>query len=174
MDLLGERISVVGCSGSGKSTLARALSERLDAPLAELDAIHWGPGWRARPDDETRRQIDRVTRGDRWVVDGNYDRCRDLVWPRATDVVWLDYSLPRCLSRSLRRTFWRCLSGAELWNGNRETFRTNFASRDSILLWVIHSHGRVRRTTAADLDRPEHARLRVHRLRRPRDAAALH
>jgi len=44
-----------------------------------------------------------------------------------------------------RRLLWRTLSRSwrhqELWNGNRESFRLAFFSRESILLWGI-SHWR--------------------------------
>ena len=35
-----------------------------------------------------------------------------------------------------------------LWNGNRESFRRTFLSRDSILVWVITSYRRRRRDYA--------------------------
>src|SRR6185437_15192517 len=46
--------------------------------------------------------------GDRWVTDGNKRAVRDLVWPRADTIVWLDYplgiSLWRLAKRARRRT----------------------------------------------------------------------
>ena len=42
---VGTRIHVIGNSASGKSTLAARLASALDAPLVELDAINWRPGW---------------------------------------------------------------------------------------------------------------------------------
>ena len=40
-----QRITVIGNGGGGKSTLARALGERLDIPVHEVDAVQWRPGW---------------------------------------------------------------------------------------------------------------------------------
>lgn len=89
-----QRISVVGTSGSGKSTLARELARALDAPVVELDALHWLPGWAERPDEEFAVAVAQAAAGERWVIDGNYSKLvQPLVWDRADTVVWLD--LPR-------------------------------------------------------------------------------
>jgi ABC-type dipeptide/oligopeptide/nickel transport system ATPase component len=39
------RIAVVGTTGSGKTALARRISQWLDIPHVELDALYWGPHW---------------------------------------------------------------------------------------------------------------------------------
>ncbi len=88
----GQRINVVGVTGSGKTTLARRLSDRLDIPHVELDALFWGPGWTETPDDVFRERVRQALAGERWVVDGNYSRIRDIIWPRADTIIWLDYS----------------------------------------------------------------------------------
>lgn len=53
---------------------------------------------------------------------GNYGRVRDLLWPRADTIVWLDYAFPLVLGRLTARTVRRAVTGEILWNGNRETF----------------------------------------------------
>ena len=41
---------------------------------------------------------------DRWVIDGNYGKVRDVIWPRTTAVIWLlNYSFPVVFSRALGR-----------------------------------------------------------------------
>jgi adenylate kinase family enzyme len=169
---VGSRISVVGTCGSGKTTVARALADRLGLTHVELDALSWGPNWTERPDDEFRAAVVAAASGDRWVIDGNYSRCRDLVWARADSVVWLDYSFPRVFWQLLRRTFRRALRREELWHGNVESLRTSFLSRDSILLWAIKTHRRRQREYPGLFARPENQRLFVVRLRSPREAAA--
>lgn len=47
-----KRINVIGTSGSGKSTIARAIAERLDIPVYELDSLYWKPEWTETPDEE--------------------------------------------------------------------------------------------------------------------------
>jgi adenylate kinase family enzyme len=74
-----QRIVVVGTTGSGKTTLAGQLSERLGSPHIELDELNWGPNWTMRPDDVFRKSADEATSRDRWVLDGNYGRTRDIV-----------------------------------------------------------------------------------------------
>lgn len=76
---------------------------------------------------------------ERWVVDGNYRVVRDLVWGRATTVIWLNYPLWRVMWRLMRRTLYRVLTKELLFSGNRETVRKSFLSRDSIL-WYVLTH----------------------------------
>ena len=117
------RVSVVGTSGAGKSTLARALAGALGADFLELDSVYHQAGWVPLP-REYRARVASVTAGERWVIDGNYSKVRDVVWARADTVVWLD--LPR--RTVMRRVIWRS-SGAsgrvELWNGNRERWQNS-------------------------------------------------
>jgi pantothenate kinase-related protein Tda10 len=161
------RIIVIGTTGSGKTTLATQLARHLDAPRIELDALHWGPNWTPFPVEVFRAQADAATTADRWVLDGNYSAVRDIVWPRADTLIWLDYAMGVNLWRLTRRGFMRSARRETLWHDNRETFRNNFFSRDSLFLWLLKSHGRNRRNFPALLARPEHAHLAVLRLRTP-------
>lgn len=115
----GRRIVVVGTTGSGKTTTARRLAANLGYPHVELDALHWEPNWTPAPVEVFRRRVREVTRAACWVVDGNYSQVRDVLWPAADTIVWLDYALPVIMGRLLRRTARRALPREELWNGNR-------------------------------------------------------
>lgn len=84
-----QQISVVGTPGSGKTTLARRIAQQLQIPHVELDALHWEPDWTAASDQVFRDRATKALEGDRWVVDGNYNKIRDLVWSRADTVVFL-------------------------------------------------------------------------------------
>ncbi len=142
------RVSVVGTSCSGKTTFAKNLAQILKVKRIELDAINWLPGWVERPKDEFLDLVEKEAAGDAWVFDGNYTRTREIVWRRATAIVWLDYSFPRTCYRALNRTTRRVFSGESLYSGNRETFGKAFMSRDSILLWVLTTyHEKQRRYT---------------------------
>jgi adenylate kinase family enzyme len=88
-----DRIVVIGTSGTGKSTLARRLGRLLDLPVVEMDSLYHLPDSQSRPDDEFRVMSLEATAGDRWIVDGNYSQSRDVVWPKAEMVIWLDYPL---------------------------------------------------------------------------------
>ena len=168
--LPGRRIAVVGTSGSGKTTMALNLAERLGLPHVELDALHWGPNWTEEPDSVFRERTDLALRGDGWVVDGNYHAVRDIVWPRADTVVWLDYALPVIMWRLTRRIFRRTVLGEEYWHGNRESLRTHFMTKDSLYLWVLQTYKRRRREYPVLLALPEHSHLTAIRLRSPAEA----
>ena len=164
---------VVGTSCSGKTTLARQLALELGSPHVELDAIHWMAGWRERPVEEVRRMATEAATAERWVMDGNYSVMRDIVWGRATTLVWLNYPFRVVLWRALCRTTKRVFTQEELFSGNREGFRQSFLSRDSIILWAITSHRRVQREYRQTLDGGDFPHLRVIELWGPAEAEAL-
>ena len=162
-----QRIAVIGTSGSGKTTLACQLADRLGLPHVELDALHWDANWIMAPLPVFRERVARALAGDAWVVDGNYSKARDLMWPRTQLIVWLDYGLPVIFWRLFWRSLRRSLSREDLWNGNRERLRDQFCSRDSLFLWALQTNRRHRTEYVALLDRPEHAHLKLVRLRSP-------
>jgi adenylate kinase family enzyme len=158
------RVSVVGISGSGKSSLAAALAGRLGVPWLELDSIFHMPGWTPRPVEGFRAEVDRFTSGEGWVVDGGYSAVRDLVWARADTVVWLDLPRHLVMRQLLSRTLRRMATGAELWNGNKESFRFLLDKDESIIRYAWTKHATMRdryQRAAAD---PANARLTFVRL----------
>ena len=164
------RILVIGTSGAGKSTFARALSARTGIPFVELDAFHWGANWIPKESSEFRRLTAEATAGDAWIVEGNYSVVRDVLWPRGTTVIWLNYRLPIVLYRSVRRTIVRCVTGEPLWHGNRESFRRSFLSKESILVWVITTFHRRRRELFQLRASETYPSLTWVEFRNPRDA----
>jgi len=168
------RISVVGSTGSGKTTFARELARRLGVPHVELDALAWGPNWTLVPVDVFQERVARAVEGETWVIDGNYGGrgAQGLVLPRADTVIWLDPPLRVIFARLFLRALRRIRSGEELWpgTGNRETFRNQFFSRDTLFWWAIKTHTRRRRVLPQVLARPECAHLVVHRFRSDSDA----
>jgi adenylate kinase family enzyme len=154
-------------SGSGKTTLAAEMARRLGAPHVELDALHWGPNWTLPTVEGFREKVAGALSGERWVTDGNYSAVRDLVWGRAEMLIWLDYSLPVIMAQLVRRTLRRCLTREELWNGNRERLWEFLFTRESLWWWVLRTYRKRRRQFPELLALPEHAHLRVIRLRSP-------
>ncbi|MEJ2478752.1 MAG: hypothetical protein P8Y78_00995 [Acidihalobacter sp.] len=140
-----KRTLVVGTSCAGKSTFARRLAGVSGATWIELDELFWSEHWRPKPQEEFARLVGEATAGPAWIADGNYGHVREVLWPQAERLVWLNYGKPRVFWRSLKRSIRRCLSNEPLWHGNRETFRKTFLSRDSILLWVLTTFERRRR-----------------------------
>jgi hypothetical protein len=81
------------------------------------------------------------------VIDGGYDsKLGDVVIGAADTIVWLDPPFRVFYPRLVRRTMHRIRHDVELWNGNRETWRNQFASRESIFYWTIKAHLRHQRT----------------------------
>ena len=162
------RICVVGTTGSGKSTLAGELSRRLHIPHIELDALFWEPDWKESDREITRARVREIARSDAWIVDGNYSFLRDILWPRAEALVWLDYPLPLIFWRLWWRTWKRVLKKELLWGMNTERLGPQFFSKDSLFLWALKSNGRNKKNYTNLPALPEFAHLKVYRLKSPR------
>jgi adenylate kinase family enzyme len=167
------RIVVIGTSGAGKSTFAQALAAEYGVAHIELDALHWLPNWGLPTTDDFRQRTSTAVAADAWVVDGNYSVVRDIVWSRATDVVWLNFSRLTIASRILRRTIRRIIARDVLWAGNRESVRQAFFSKDSIVLYSLTTFDRNRKKFATLRASSAFPTLTWHELRSPGDAAAL-
>ncbi len=141
---LGTHIAVFG--KGGKTTLSRALAERFGLEFVELDALRHMAGWEERPDDDMREVTTSVLDGAQqgWVVDGNYRILRDLIFDRVDAVIVLALPWRVMFWRTLKRSFMRALRREELWNGNRESFRLTFFTRDSVVydMWRRRDHFR--------------------------------
>lgn len=170
---VGPRVVVVGTSGTGKTHFAARLAAKLHVPHVELDQLHWGADWTPRLPEVFERAAREATSGERWVVDGNYSAVRDVIWPAATDIVWLNFSRPVVFSRVVRRTVGRIVTRQALWAGNRESFRMTFLSRDSILLWSFTTYSKNRIKFARLRASPQYGHLGWHELRTPRQAASF-
>ena len=86
---------------------------------------------------ETLERVAAAVGQDAWVSDGNYGRVRDLVWSRATHLVWLDYERRVIMPRVIRRSIARAVDRTELWpgTGNREDWRMWF-SKEHPIRWA--------------------------------------
>jgi adenylate kinase family enzyme len=159
---------VVGNSGSGKSALARRIADALGVPYVELDAIHHLPNWEPINPGEFLARVDEATRGEGWVVDGNYRPVvvDGPVWQRADTVVWLDVPRRTVMAQVSWRTLRRVVTREKLWNGNREPW-TNVLSWDpqkSIVAWAWASHHEYVDLYAAAMRSPAFAHLDFVRL----------
>ena len=163
------RIVVVGTSGAGKTTLARKVAALLELPHIELDAINWQSGWRdlTRHDpEEFVRRVAEAIEPEAWVLDGNYGPVRDMVWPRATHLVWLDYERRVIMARVISRTLFRAVLRTKLWAGNRERWH-HLLRPSHPIRWAWNTWERRRRETAERLAQRECSHLVALRLRRP-------
>lgn len=171
------RIVVIGSSGSGKSTFARRLAAACDLKRIELDALNWGPDWLNRAADDPAdfgRRVDEATACERWVTDGNYRLAMQRTLPKATHLIWLDYSRWVIMPRVIRRSLLRAIDQRELWpdTGNTEQFR-RWLEKDHPIRWAWDTFERRRKQYELMFAEPRLAHLEKHRLRRPREADGL-
>lgn len=165
-----ERILILGRTGSGKTTLARELAAALGVPHVELDSLYFGPEFSRAPLPVLRERTMAALAGDRWVADGNKRAVRDLVWPRADTVVWLDYPVYVSLWRLARRARSRTAAlSAETARTGRKTGlpRLMLAAARGVLT-ALRSHRGQRREFPRMFAQPANEHLAVARLRSPR------
>ena len=160
------RVSVVGTSGVGKSTFASSLALVLGCPFLELDSVYHQADWVPLDSSAFRARVADVASGERWVIDGNYSKVRDIVWARADTVVWLDLPRRVVMRRLVWRTLRRVARRAELWNGNREHWRNVFTwdRQESVISWGWHTFGSNRERYAAAAADPANGHLSFVRL----------
>lgn len=161
------RFVVVGTSGSGKTVFANLLSKAVGCPHIELDRLYWGPDWVAVPSEEFERAVSTATTGDSWVADGNYSVVREVLWSRATHIVWLNFDRLTVFSRVLWRTVSRGVFRTVLFNGNRESMRMAFFSKESVLLWSLTTFSRNRTKFSLLRQDPKFAHLEWTEITKP-------
>ena len=164
------RIVIVGRTGSGKTTLARELATALNMPHVELDALYFGPEFSTAPLTVLRERTSTAIAGDRWVTDGNKSAVRDLVWPRADTIIWLDYSVMVSLWRLGRRALWRAsvIRSQTAEPGRKVGISRQFLLAAKGVLTALRSHMGQRREYPKMFAEPQNQHLAVLRLRSPR------
>jgi hypothetical protein len=106
------------------------------------------------------------------VTDGNKSAVRDLVWPRADTIVWLDYpfyvSLWRLAKRARTRTM--ALSAQAAETDRRAGLPKQMLAAARGVLTALRSHRGQRRRYPQMFAQPANQHLAVARLRSPRAA----
>lgn len=166
-----ERIVIIGRTGSGKTTLGRALAAALNVPHIELDSLYFGPDLSTVPLSVLRERTIEALEGNHWVTDGNKKAVRDLVWPRADTLIWLDYPLWVSLWRLGKRALWRASviqERAAETEAKTATASRQFLSAAKGVLTALRSHMGQRREYPILFAKPENQHLAVVRLQSPR------
>jgi predicted kinase len=164
-----QRILILGRTGSGKTTLARELAASIGVPHVELDALYFGPDFSTVPLSVLRERTSAAVAGDRWVTDGNKSAVRDLVWPRADTVIWLDYPWVVSFWRLGKRALWRTsvLTAQAAERGGKAGLPRQFLSAAKGVLTALRSHMGQRREYRRMFTEQENLHLVVLRLRSP-------
>lgn len=166
-----KRIIIVGTTSSGKSTLAEQLANIFEYDFIELDAFHWEPNWQEAPLEVFRERVDKATNSPGWVVAGNYQKVRNIIWKKAEIVIWLDYPLAIVFWQLTRRTFKRWWTQELLWGTNRENLWTHFKlwSEKSLFHWLFKTYWRRKREYPVLFSLPEHHHLEIIHFKHPRE-----
>lgn len=158
-----QRVLVIGCGGAGKSTLSRRLGQLLGIPVVHLDSLYWKPGWVESDKTEWADCVQRVARGDSWIMDGNYSGTLAARLDACDTVIFLDMPRLTCLWRVAKRVIrYRGSARPEMPVGCPERFDLTF------LAWIWNYPNGSKRRVLALLDAHRSVRKVVH-LRSQRD-----
>jgi hypothetical protein len=133
----------------------------------ELDSLYFGPDFTTAPLSILRDRTRAAISGERWVTDGNKRAVRDLVWPRADTIVWLDYPLRVSLWRLAKRARRRTSALAAEATGARRLAPQVVAGASGVVT-ALRSHAGQRREYSRIFADPANQHLAVVRLRSPR------
>jgi adenylate kinase family enzyme len=112
------RVVILGRGAAGKSVMAARLGAITGLRVIELDRLFWRPGLAATPRPDWAELQRDLARGESWIMEGDLGPYDELgVRLAAADtIIVLNFSLPRCAWRALRRSreradFWRWVIG---------------------------------------------------------------
>ncbi|MBR3778325.1 MAG: AAA family ATPase [Clostridia bacterium] len=119
------KIHIIGCSGSGKTYLAKALSEKYNIPLFDLDDIYWdncATAYNSKMPTEKRTELlDGFLQNDDWIIEGVYYAWVGQCFEDADIIYVLDIPKRIYIYRIIKRAIRRKL-GFE--KGKRETWKS--------------------------------------------------
>ena len=98
-----KKIIVIGCPGAGKSCFARRLRDLTGIPLYYLDMLWHKPDKTNISKDEFDKRLEEITRGESWIIDGNYKRTLNTRLAACDTVFFLDYPTELCLEGARKR-----------------------------------------------------------------------
>lgn len=125
-----KKVVIFGNSGSGKSTLARHYHEQAGLPHLDLDTIAWLPATppARKAIADSKADIDRfMAEHASWVIEGCYSDLLELVIQEASEIVFLDLPIERCIANAKNRP----------WESHKyESKAAQDANLDMLLEWI--------------------------------------
>lgn len=165
-----KRVIVIGTTGSGKSTMARNVAEAINGKALDIDDFHWQPGWEARTPEEMVELFREPLQAERWTLAGNHSRTRDFTWAQADTIIWLNYPFYVNFPRLFWRTIKRVVLKEEVMPGCVETFRSQFLSKDSLLVWFFQTFWKRKKQYRQILGQEQYQHLTVLEFKHPWEA----
>lgn len=169
------RLIIIGSAAAGKSTLAVQFARLLSIRAIDLDDLHWLPDWAHHTREDFRARVNDATAQPHkgWAVAGNYSSCRDILWSRATTIIWLDYDFGVVMKRLLSRTARRWWTQERLFGGTNTEQLSKIFSKDSLIWYAITTWRRRKREYPLAFAQPEHAHLQIIHLTDPAQTERL-
>ena len=165
-----QRVIVIGTAGSGKTTMAKNVAAAIGGTAYDIDDFHWQPGWVERSPEEMIELFREPLGTECWTLAGNHSRTRHFTWAQADTVICLNYGFFVNFSRLLWRTIKRVVIREEVMPGCVETFRSQFLSKDSLLVWFFQTYWKRKKTYPQLFVQEEYQHLTVLEFRHPRQA----
>ena len=98
-----DKIIVIGSPGAGKSTFSRKLRDITGLPLYYLDMLWHKPDKTNISEEKFDEELNRIILGDRWIIDGNYNRTLETRLKRCDTVFLMDFPLDVCITGAMSR-----------------------------------------------------------------------
>ena len=155
--------------------MAMALSQQLSLAYIELDALYWLPDWSHVEVELFQSRVRQAINQDRWAASGNYRFAREILWPAAEVVVWLDYDFWTIFWRLWNRTWRRWWHNELLWGTNRERLWPHlkvWSVQDSLFAWLFATYHSRRKEYMELIGLPENNHLILVHLKTPAEADA--
>jgi adenylate kinase family enzyme len=164
-----QRIVVIGTTSSGKSTLAKQIADKFGYQFIELDALYWEENWVPAPLLVFWERVENAVEAERWVIAGNYNSVRHIIWERAQVLIWLDYPFHILFWRLIKRTIHRVFTKELLWGKNVEKGWVHLKvwSPDSLMYWLFKTYWSRKRETPLWLEQYPH--LKVFHFKHPKE-----
>lgn len=162
------RVLVVGTPGSGKTTLARELSRRLGISHVEADVLRYGSDWVMVSREVFSRRIECELAGECWVADGGFDLVLDLVSPRATNLVWLDYPQRVVMWRLVQRMLQQALAKEKSWKAYRERLWSRISRKIAQIMRAMIKNNKGLQKNPVQVAHPQFPHIKAVRLRSPK------